>query len=120
MEDYTRKFGDLLRATRNQKGTSLKTIVIEMGVSGKTIEYWEQGNSLPGENKLPLIALSYGIDESELRKAYGLAINQRDSDKAIRRGLKRKFSEKSLEGIFTGSLTSRERKPNMIRNNRWE
>jgi transcriptional regulator with XRE-family HTH domain len=78
MKDYMREFGSILSVSRMRLDKiSIHTMSKLIGVSYGVIGGWEQGKTLPSEDKLEIIATSYGIDIQDLREKFSLAKQQR-------------------------------------------
>ena len=64
LEDVT-VFGESLRIARG--GISFKLLAEKIGVNGKTLSHWEQGDSFPEESRLKKIAEVYKINFKKIK-----------------------------------------------------
>lgn len=68
--DDLKAFANLISAKRNVLGWIPKEVAFTLGVSRSAISNWEEGDRLPEEERLPEIAVVYGIGLKVLEEAY--------------------------------------------------
>ncbi|MES3005212.1 MAG: hypothetical protein V4690_03875 [Patescibacteria group bacterium] len=82
-------FAKLLRDSKRVSGVRERTLKTEFNVSSvSTFNNWESGESFPKEDRIPLIARVYQVDENQLRQALEESKLAREEEKRVRRGLK--------------------------------
>lgn len=63
-------FGWLLRRRRMAFGKEVRISAQELGVDTKTLQGWEEGNSVPKNDRLTIIAKVYKIGMSRLERVW--------------------------------------------------
>ena len=98
-------FASMLAAARAGTGMTCKISAGKIGVSLDALSKWETRMVLPGEDKIPLIAKEYGVDENYLRLAYNMAKTER---KELGKNRRRVMSKKKTptETTFSGEIES--------------
>jgi len=99
-------FADKLKAARMQAGLSQEKLSAELGISKRTIINYENGQTLPSSDKLPIIAKYFGVtiesliteDEEFIAAAYKQGGNKGARDA--------KALVNEVSGLFSGGKLS--------------
>ncbi len=61
--------GENIKRCRERQGMSVDKVARMLGVPAETVEKWEAGREIPGEESVVLIARLFGVPEDEFKKA---------------------------------------------------
>ncbi|MBP3925036.1 helix-turn-helix transcriptional regulator [bacterium] len=97
VRDFYKKFGKRLKELRLQANMSQEDLAEHVGVSTKTVSYWENAHNPVTLNKIPLIANALNIPVYKL--FVFLDVEEKQADKDYVRLLQAKTGQE-LETLF--------------------